>query len=171
MGKAQNINMMKNMILKKGKDCSPFLRYEGEFVEGKYCGTGILYDITTKYEGVFFDGKYNGYGKLWERVSDSKQTSKYEGIFVDGKMNGAGKKYNADESIYCDGVYKDDSFISGSIFYENGNIKYKGGWNGSYHGDGILYWDNSKKRYDGEWKNGRMAREMGMGAVIEKMDH
>lgn len=139
----------------KGKDCLPYLRYEGEFVEGKYCGTGILYDITTKYEGVFFDGKYNGYGKLWERVSDSKQTYKYEGVFVDGKMNGAVKKYNADASIYCDGVYKDDSFISGSIFYENGNIMYKGGWNGSYHGNGILYWDNSKKRYDGEWKNGK----------------
>ena len=74
-GKGSEYQYDEEYDFEKGKDCSPFLRYEGEFVEGKYCGTGILYDITTKYEGVFFDGKYNGYGKLWERVSDSKQTS------------------------------------------------------------------------------------------------
>lgn len=110
----------------------PHLYYEGEFIQGKYCGNGILYNTTEKYIGSFFDGKYNGYGTQWILNSSSSKVYRYEGI------------------------YESNQSTSGTSYYEDGNIKYKGEFNNSgYNGKGILYWQNGNVKYDGEWSNNK----------------
>lgn len=136
------------------KDIKEFLHlyYDGEFIQGKYCGNGILYNTTEKYIGSFFDGKYNGYGARWVLNSDSSKVYRYEGYYRDGKMDGPGKKYFPNGQILCDGIYENNQITSGTSYYEDGNIKYKGEFNDSgYNGKGIVYWQNGNIKYDGEW--------------------
>lgn len=132
----------------------PHLYYEGEFIQGKYCGNGILYNTTEKYIGSFFDGKYNGYGTEWILNSSSSKVYRYEGYYRDGKMDGPGKKYFPNGQVLYDGIYESNQSTSGTSYYEDGNMKYKGEFNDSgYNGKGVLYWQSGNIKYDGEWLN------------------
>ncbi len=136
----------------KEKRVSPYLYYEGNFIEGEYCGQGTMYGKEEKYEGGFSAGKYNGYGNRYILDQGDKMIYRCEGIFSDGALDGLGKKYYSNGSIAYEGKYEKDSFVSGTAYFKNGKIKYTGGWKeAKYNGEGILYWENGNVRYDGNW--------------------
>lgn len=144
----------------KDEKKSPYLYYEGEFVEGEYCGYGTLYDVDSKYEGMFFNGEANGYVKKWFIDSGDNKLRKMEAIYVNGKVNGDGKKYFSDGKICFDGVYKDGKAVSGLWYFMNGNLRYEGELNGSeYNGKGTLYWQDGGIRYEGEWVDNKFSGE------------
>jgi len=66
-------------------------RYEGDFVDGKMQGKGVLCEEYAKMEdgvkreGDFVDGKLHGYGKRW-----FKGHLRYEGEWQNGREHGAG---------------------------------------------------------------------------------
>ena len=145
-------------IFEKEDSESPNLYYEGEFLDGKYCGHGILYGINSKYQGGFFDGKYNGYGNKWFLDFSDSKIYRVEGYFSDGFLNGAGTKYYPSGQILFTGDYVNGDGVSGIFYFENGNIRYNGGIVDAkkYNGTGTLYWENGNIRYSGEWsKNSR----------------
>ena len=44
----------------------------------------------------------------------------------------------------------------GISYYENGNKWYEGKWiDGNRNGKGIAYYEGGDKRYEGEWKDGK----------------
>lgn len=140
----------------KGKDVAPNLYYEGQFVEGEYCGYGTLYGIMSKYEGVFFEGEYNGYGNYWMLNSSDKKVYKVEGTYLNGAINGAGKKYYSDGTILFEGTYKNGIAVKGSSYLNDGNVQYIGEWDGdNYNGRGTLYWQNGNIRFEGNWRNNK----------------
>ena len=136
----------------KDKDVDPNLYYEGQFVEGEYCGYGTLYGIDSKYEGVFFDGEFNGYGSKWFLDSSAKKIYKMEGTYLNGSINGAGKKYYPDGSILFDGTYESGHAVEGTTYLSDGSVRYTGEWDGNnYSGSGTLYWENGNTRFEGNW--------------------
>lgn len=140
----------------KEKGLSPYLYYEGEFVEGKYCGYGTLYSITMVYEGMFFEGEMNGYGRKWFLDTGNSNVYKMEATYINGVLDGAGKKYYPNGKLYFDGIYKDGKAISGSMYFINGSLQYEGKWNGNdYNGKGKLYWKEGNLRYDGSWTDNK----------------
>ena len=110
-------------------------KYEGEHVNLKATGKGILYnhdkkymegtwkngaiihgkkfnlkkDGTVEYEGTFKNGVYDGNGVLL--TNDSFLEEKYEGIFKDGMKNGMGRVYYHDQgnwNLDFEGNFKRD---------------------------------------------------------------
>ncbi|MBD5550901.1 MAG: hypothetical protein HDQ96_06970 [Lachnospiraceae bacterium] len=136
----------------KGEDVDPNLYYEGQFVEGEYCGYGTLYGIESKYEGVFFGGEYNGYGNEWFLDSSNKKIYKIAGTYLNGSINGPGKKYYPDGTILFDGTYESGKSVEGTSYFSGGGVRYIGEWDGNnYNGRGTLYWQNGNTRFDGDW--------------------
>lgn len=79
----------------EGKEVT--LIYEGILLKGKATGKGSYRDsFGCGYEGDFVDGKRHGKGVV--KLSGGKRY--YEGDFVDGLFNGKGVVYNFDGSIY-----------------------------------------------------------------------
>lgn len=114
--------------------------YEGEFLNGKYHGHGIL-ELKNKenYEGNFKDGLYHGHGVLrtnkftyiGEFVNNSKNGygvldcaitgDKYMGMFVDNKKCGSGILITMDGS-YFEGTFVNDYLVGfGIAFLPNGS--------------------------------------------------
>ena len=137
----------------KDEGKNPHLYYEGEFSNGKYCGNGTLYGTGETYRGGFFDGTYNGYGTRWN-LSSSK-IYRFVGYFRDGVLDGPGTKFYPSGQPYFDGEYENGIGVSGTVYYEDGTLKYKGGLKDDrYDGKGIFYWENGTVKYDGDWSNG-----------------
>lgn len=137
----------------KEKFVSKYLHYEGQFVKGKHNGIGTLYNVSSKYEGSFFDNEFNGYGSYW--FKDDDLIYKVTGVYSNGELEGEAIKYFPGGSVCFDGIYENDKAVSGTTYYEDGSIRYKGGMDGeNYQGEGILYWQNGEIQYDGEWKEG-----------------
>ena len=71
------------------------IRYEGEFKDGLYDGTGILYRIKTseveeiEYKGNFKQNKRCGSGTSYKKSGEID----YEGSWKNDKKDGAGKYY------------------------------------------------------------------------------
>lgn len=89
----------------------------------------------------------SGYGMVVE------DNSKYEGEFYARMYNGKGKlTYN--DGTYCDGLWKNGAFVSGTSHYKTNSGEYIGGQKGdSPHGIGkFTYNDGSYK--DGTWEDG-----------------
>lgn len=81
--------------------------YVGEWRDNKLNGEGIAtFPNGYKYVGVFKDHKYNGYGTL-----TFPNGEKYVGEFKDDEPHGDGIYYNADGSIYEQGLYKDGGLV------------------------------------------------------------
>ena len=65
-------------------------RYAGQLVNGLRHGRGAVYFKSSgkvKYEGDFVYGKYEGYGELYNK----DETIKYKGVFKNNKYDGNGK--------------------------------------------------------------------------------
>ena len=135
---------------------SPYLVYEGEFVDGKYCGYGTKYSLSRKYQGTFFEGNYHGYGTALFIDSSNNNVYKLEGSYSSGTLNGTGRKYYSTGNLLFEGTYQNGSATKGILYFKSGAIQYNGDWDGDeYNGTGTLYWENGQIRYIGGWYNDR----------------
>lgn len=82
-------------------------KYVGEYKDGKKNGIGTYtYDNGDKYIGEFKNDDYKGFGTYI--FADGRRDV---GQWENDKLNGPAIQYNADGSIYKEGIYKDDEFL------------------------------------------------------------
>jgi len=82
-------------------------KYVGQFKDDKRNGQGTFtFANGNKYVGQFKDGEKNGQGTFTWSDGD-----KFVGQFKDGNRNGFGTHYNANGSIYQQGLWRDDQFV------------------------------------------------------------
>ena len=126
------------------------IKYEGEFIDGKYSGNGkLIYDNGNYYEGQFIDGLRHGQGIIYNKNNDII----YEGEFNKGNPEGKGK-YIYDNGEYYIGEFKNGfSNGKGILYYKNDNIKYEGDFvEDKFEGEGKFIWENGNY-YIGKKKN------------------
>ena len=113
------------------------LKYEGDFLNGKYEGLGKLYiNGKLKYSGHFKSDKYNGRGLEYH---DNSIIKKYEGFFRDGKYH-----------TEIDGIQSHST-----IYNADGTEIYWGHFrNGKYHGLGAEIVDPKSEWYYGKFTDG-----------------
>ncbi|MCI8292267.1 MAG: hypothetical protein HFH53_01865 [Hespellia sp.] len=77
--------------------------YEGNWVLGEMEGTGVQEweELGQRYEGDFVENDYCGTGKLYLENSLA-----YEGNFAEGRCEGAGKLYNKKGEVCFEGEFK-----------------------------------------------------------------
>ena len=130
------------------------LEFIGDFVNGKYNGSGKLYDTiegnpVLKYEGSFKDGFYHGFGKgkLFKKYSEFL----YVGNFINGKMEGNGILFYEDgKKIFYNCTFKDnDLYGKGIIYYNNNSKKIEGIFNTINTCNGIYYNPKGEEIYKG----------------------
>ncbi|MCL1944408.1 MAG: hypothetical protein FWF56_01160 [Firmicutes bacterium] len=126
-------------------------RYEGSFAFGEFFGRGIFtYSNGDRYEGEFAYSKHHGKGLLFFANGD-----KYEGDFAFGKIHGVGcfQYANGDryEGDFAHGKYHG----TGAFYFFNGN-RYEGYFEyGKFHGRGTYYFVNIEK-FEGEFVEGKI---------------
>ena len=101
-------------------------KYDGEWLDGRRNGYGVYEDESIKYDGEWLDGRRNGQGIL------THKDYKYDGEWLDGKRNGYGVleknkpkkiKSNTNYIHLYEGYFKDDKFHGdGSLTYYNNII-------------------------------------------------
>jgi len=139
-------------------DNSSYKSYEGIFKKGFFDGKGILYrkDSSSKeYEGNFKKGQFNGEGTTFHFYSPTKTA--YKGMFRDGKRNGKGCLYWDSGKVKEDGYYKDNFFIKGKIFNDQGIIIRGGNFNkhSKLDGKGKKY-EKGKVFEEGSFKDDKL---------------
>jgi serine/threonine protein kinase len=124
-------------------------RYEGNFLNGKYDGKGVLSSNGDVYTGDFQNGTYHGFGSYRFSNGDS-----YVGDWRFGKNNGRGTFTYADGSRY-QGEYKDNNRHGKGIEVFKDGSKYEGDYqDNSPNGQGTLTGANGDK-YVGSFRNGK----------------
>lgn len=127
------------------------LRYAGYFVNGKYEGKGALvFSDGSFISGDWKAGKLNGKGANFNKDKDL-----YVGGFSNGLKNGFGTFMFADNS-FLQGGFKDDNYSGRCIFVNSsGNVLSDNIYADSKKdGPGYQYELDSKKLFEGIWKNG-----------------
>ena len=139
----ENGNTKRKAIYSKGKIC-------------KEC-YGILYNENGDeiYKGKLHDGK----PKEGKGISIHKHNYFYyfsynddliyKGDFLDFKYNGNGiLYYEKKNKIKFEGLFKDDLYVKGILYDEDGYKKYEGEFiNNIYEGEGILFFKKNNKPY------------------------
>ena len=125
--------------------------YIGDFLKGIRHGKGKEYyqNNTLKYDGDFVNGKYEGHGTfIWE---DGEY---YTGQWLNSARHGKGKEYYKNKTLRYEGDYVNNKYEgNGKLIYENGDY-YIGQWlNGLRHGKGKLFYKNNNLIYDGDYVN------------------
>lgn len=166
-----NKSVEKNITQSKNKNSQIFyypndsIKYFGETLNGLFHGKGIHYltanQIYVKnwenddysdnvgafileiYEGEFKNGKADGLG--------SNKYFSYEREVIDDKI---ANKYNSTLVHEYKGVWKDGELIKGSYFYHGKLINEGFRKNLTLNGNGILYFDNGKKSFEGQFVEG-----------------
>ena len=135
------------------------IKYEGDFVNGKYEGYGELYDKNgnIKYKGFFKNNKFEGNGKLYGNNFD------YIGSFMNGLKHGKGIEYHKNGKIHFEGIFINDKYERNvKLYYDNGAIEFEGFYlNGLKNGKGKEYYKDGKIKYDGVFKNGQFLEGKG----------
>lgn len=159
-------------------------QYEGNFFNGHYHGIGIeyLYNENRKRKLVYKEGKIEN--KCYGILYDENNKEEYKGLLINGKpekgksltiygennfhilykgdfsnfmYNGEGTLYyELKDKILFNGVFKDDKYFNGILYYDDGSKQYEGDFfNNVYDGNGTLYFKGeSKKYYEGTFKEG-----------------
>lgn len=113
-------------------------------------GHGEVINKYVRYTGDFKNGKKQGHGTL--TLSNGSQ---YVGSFQNGKKHGVGTFVFADCSRYP-GEWKNDKMNGYGTFMFADGEKYVGDWKeGMMHGHGVLY-KTDGSRYVGMWKDNFM---------------
>ena len=148
-----------NGIAYKSDGC----RFEGSFVNDKYF-KGVSYnaDNTIRFQGEYKDGNcYTGSGTIYY-----KDGRRFEGKITEGKLTDFGKMYSKENKLLSAGHYVNNTFIKGTLFYDNGNV-YSGELkNSKFHGNGTYTYNmpNWKGSWKGEWRDGN--RWTGQGLIV-----
>ena len=158
-----------------GKLWTKYFKYHGNFKNGKVHGHGIFeyieknHDLSNEfvkyYEGDFNEGDKNGVGKEIYLNNES-----YFGSFKSSLRNGNGTLYNSNgsEKIKC--FWDNGTAINTTEItehWENGNIKYKGGFNGlKWHGYGIICYKNGNIFFEGNINNDKIEN-----GIIKSLDN
>lgn len=136
---------------KRGEEFGGLKQYTGEWLEGKFHGTGTaLYYDNTEYSGGFQDGKRHGNGMLSLASGD-----RYDGQWWKGYRHGEGSLYSAKSGDTREGTWKKDAEVDGVWFivYQNGD-KYTGECRrGRPWGEGVCKYANQSS-YSGSWIDG-----------------
>ena len=142
------------------------LKYEGDFLDGKYHGYGTLYENGNyeqkgifsefkylHYIGEFKNDRYNGQGKLYFDHFLGRYVF-YEGNFDNNKLSGNGKMYYQNKKLFYEGLFGNNNINGKGIkYYKNGNIKFEGIFSNNICTQGIYYSPEGIKLYEGEFKN------------------
>jgi len=112
-----------NGDLKQGKYSSGDTVYVGEFLGGKFEGSGTVTckDIVV-YEGQWKNNLYHGSGKSYENG-----VLQYDGDWMDGLFHGKGKRIFNQGAIYEGFWLSGQKSGEGRYYQENGNV-YEGSW-------------------------------------------
>ena len=148
--------------------------YKGNFVNGNKCGEGYeKYKNGEYYIGNFKFNLRNGDGKLfnkngkvkieghWEN-GKSLNTSYislfhdnsnlyYKGEYDGEKKNGMGVECDIDGKIVFDGLFKDDNYVKGKLYYNNALV-FEGKFIDNVPSEGTLYSEQANKLCDGIFK-------------------
>ena len=121
--------ILTNAIIKNNEDK---LIYEGDIdKDNKYIGTGKLYynneSNSLRYEGEFVNNKFSGSG--WEYYKNNN--FKYQGDWLNNKKHGQGTSYYEATGMmeYVGDWVHNEKHGSGTLFNENGEQV----WVGSFH--------------------------------------
>ena len=128
-----------------GED-SPFSKYEGEWEDGKFHGTGkLIFKNGDIYEGEFQEGKFHGKGNYL-----SKDLSRYEGDWIYGNKTGFGALSTPDGSVLRGQFINDDASGFVKIEYEDGGLYWGLYVDKQIHGRGRMIY-GSGDIYEGEF--------------------
>lgn len=146
-----------------GKLWNNIFNYTGYFKDNLFDKNGILTNIGNEendkyfvlsYDGEFKDGKKSGLGI--ERYNNGEY---YEGQFNYDLRHGKGILYNQNGTIKIESNWDMGSAVdSTSIteYYSNGNLKYKGQYDGIYwNGKGVYCEKNNNLLFDGIFEKNR----------------
>lgn len=132
--------------------------FVGTLAEGRFNGQGTLYDPegNLKYEGEFSQGLYQGSGLLYQSGE-----LLYQGGFSGGLYEGNGTLYYPDGNIRYRGSFSQGLYEGvGALFYENGVTFYEGEFfQGKKSGSGKMYKENGELLYDGAFSQDRYEGE------------
>lgn len=150
-----------------GKLWTNRFNYHGEFKNDLPDGFGIFTSNECKenlpiefvkyYEGTLKEGEKFGVGKEIYLNNES-----YEGNFIKSLKNGIGTFYSSNGSVKMNGVWQNGIAIDTkdiTEYWDNGNIRYKGGFNGSaWHGKGVICYPNGNICFEGEIINNKTVK-------------
>lgn len=170
-GEIKNIDG-KNLWDGYGKLWTPTFKYSGEFKEGLPHGNGTFHhrdidnlnkEFVTFYKGEFKNGMKEGKGK---EIYYNKES--YCGFFNKSLRHGKGILFASNGSEKIQG-YWDMGYAKGlnSIieYWDNGNIKYKGGFNGKKpDSNGVWCYPNGSMCFDGIFDDGKAIK----GYIMDK---
>ena len=150
--------------------------YKGEWRGNQRHGYGSLTTSSWIYEGDFQAGKQSGQGQLFLRQPDNSTHRAYSGDWRNGKREGVGVYFYTDGSRY-EGQWQGGlRHGNGTLFFPSGDT-YTGGWDrgqqsgfgslvkvngdvyegmyvrGRREGQGMYYYNEKDKMFDGEWVN------------------
>ena len=146
-----------------GKLWTTIFTYNGDFKNGLPDGKGIYKyvgdtnnlnnEFVKYYDGEFKDGMKHGYGLEIYINNES-----YKGTFNKSLKHGDGIYYSSNGSEKIKGQW-DMGFAKDTTsiieYWENGNIKYKGGFNGNkWDGKGVVCYPNNDICFEGIFSNG-----------------
>ena len=125
----------------KGIEYNDFIKYEGEYLNGKRNGQGKEKDIMGQ---ILFEGEYKN-GKRWNVIEYDEKGNKigelikgkgfikeydetrnliYDGEYLNGERNGKGKEYNINGKVIFEGEYLNNKRWNGKGIDQNNIIIY-----------------------------------------------
>eukprot|EP00340_Litonotus_pictus_P001232 CAMPEP_0170521576 /NCGR_PEP_ID=MMETSP0209-20121228/6961_1 /TAXON_ID=665100 ORGANISM="Litonotus pictus, Strain P1" /NCGR_SAMPLE_ID=MMETSP0209 /ASSEMBLY_ACC=CAM_ASM_000301 /LENGTH=230 /DNA_ID=CAMNT_0010808541 /DNA_START=971 /DNA_END=1660 /DNA_ORIENTATION=+ len=148
----------KNKVIKSTLSFSNGSKYEGETVNNKRHGIGILYiKDGSVLEGNWNNDLFNGSGT----AQYDKGT--YHGEFKNSLFHGKGKSYMKNGDIY-DGGFEEGKKNGYGVYYYKDGKNYMGNWkDDQLHNEGVFVCSN-KDRFQGRW---HMGKKHGKGILIQ----
>ena len=116
-------------------------KYEGDWVEGKREGRGVMFWVNGDYSGNKYEGEWKNDKQWGKGIMSCSNGDKYDGEWKNGKRHG-----------------------KGIITYANGD-KYEGSWvDNLIEGKGVMTYSNGDK-FNGIW---RANQKNGLGVMMSK---
>lgn len=163
MGKKQGLGVehiytfeetSKKVIVRQQSD------YKGEFKNDVFHGKGKLATLKFDYEGNFIEGKKEGYGLITYKNKDT-----YAGVFKADQYHGQGTLNYFEKKESFKGEFENNAFKKGLYTFSTGST-YDGQWkDGLYFGKGTFMWKSTGDIYVGDFVAGKLT---GKGKLTKK---
>ena len=108
---------------------------------------GVLYDENNKeiYCGLLINGKPKEGIDI--TIYDHDRYKKYKGDFSSFRYNGKGISFYNNKILF-EGIFKDDYYFNGILYYKDGYKQYEGGFlNYKFNGKGTLFFEKNNNKY------------------------